>query len=111
MQQTIPYIPDDLQQVINEIYLWIKDGCPRHKYFDTCAGICSNIAWITKWEAVEVNEYFFGENEYPFNSGWFEYNNEQNKYTNLKRLAWLQKHQAVEYPNDPRTSSTTQVSA
>ena len=63
MQQTTTYIPDDLQQTINEIYLWVKDGCPRHTDLNTCAGICSNVSWISSYGSIEVNELLFGDNE------------------------------------------------
>lgn len=96
MQQTIAYIPDDLQQAINKIYLWVKDGCPAHSYLDTCVGICSNVSWISCYESSEVNELLFGDNEYPFDDDWFSYNACTNKFTNPKRLAWLQEHQTVE---------------
>lgn len=96
MQQASPHIPDDLQQAINEIYLWVKDGCPQHKYFSTDAGLCSNIGWVTKRYSVDINTYFFGEDEYPFDGDWFSYNACTNKYTNPKRLAWLKEHQTVE---------------
>ena len=96
MQQTTTHIPDDLQQAINEIYLWVKEGYPEHKDFYIGVGLCSNIDWVTKWCSVDINKYFFGEDEYPFNTNYLEYNAELNKYTNPKRLAWLQKHQTVE---------------
>lgn len=95
MQQTTTYIPDDLQQAINEIYLWVKDGCPEHNYLDACAGICSNVSWISCYESGEVNELLFGDNEYPFDGDRFSYNTCTNKYTNPKRLAWLKEHQTV----------------
>lgn len=95
MQQTTPHIPEDLQQAINELYLWVKEGCPDHKDFDCCAGICSNVSWFLG-DSAEVAPLLFGDNEYPFNTCWQEYNSESNKFTNPKRLAWLQEHQTVE---------------
>lgn len=96
MQQTTTHIPDELQQAINEIYLWVKAGCPEHKYLDTCAGICSNVCWISSYGSIEVSELLFGDNEYPFDGDWFSYNACTNKYTNQKRLAWLKEYQTVE---------------
>lgn len=96
MQQTTTHIPDDLQQAINEIYLWVKDGCPEHKYLYVCAGICSNVSWISSYNSNEVNELLFGDNEYPFDGDWFSYRTCANKFTNPKRLAWLQELQTVE---------------
>lgn len=95
MQQTTTHIQDDLQEAINEIYLWVKDGCPAHSCLDTCVGICSNVSWISCYESGEVNELLFGEDEYPFNNENLKYFEEDNKFTNHKRLAWLLKHQTV----------------
>ena len=97
MQQTTPHIPEDIQQALNQIYLWVKDGCPEHDLLDTCAGICSNISWVLNYEydCAEVNEMLFGEDETPFNADGRDYNKELNKFTNPKRLAWLQEHQTV----------------
>lgn len=96
MQQTTTHIPDDLQQAINEIYMWVKEGYPKHDYFDTYIGLCSNLSFVSDYESTEINSMLFGENEYPFNSKPGNYHEEDNKYTNPKRLTWLQKHQTVE---------------
>ena len=96
MQQTTPNISESFQQALNELYLWVKAGCPPHKDFDCCAGICSNLSFVSDYESTEINSMLFGENEYPFNTCWQEYKSENNKFTNPKRLVWLKEHQTVE---------------
>ena len=95
MQQNFP---DDLQQAINEVYLWVKAGCTQHEYLHAGARICANISWISGYEQEqeEVCGLLFGENKYPFNNGVHDYINETNKFANLKRLAWLNSHQTAE---------------
>lgn len=87
---------NDLQQAINEIYLWVKAGCPPHKYLHAEAGLCANISWLMGYKQGEACKLLFGENRYPFNSGRLDYLDETNKFTNPKRLAWLKAHQTVE---------------
>ena len=93
MQQNFPH---DLQQAINEVYLWVKAGCPSHEYLTAVAGICPNIVWLTDYELNEICELLFGENRYPFNTGVYDYVTEANKFDNPKRLAWLNANQTVE---------------
>lgn len=106
MQQTTPHIPNDLpktktfspdlQQAINQIYLWVKDGCSEVSYFSKGSGLCFNIAGITNLASDEVNNTLWKNQEFPFDGSWFAYSACKNKYTNPKRLAWLQEHQTVE---------------
>lgn len=93
MQQNFPI---DLQQAINEVYLWVKAGCPLNVYLFAEAGICANVSWISSYEQGEVGELLFGETEYPFNADCHDYSREANKFANPQRLAWLNANQTVE---------------
>lgn len=95
MQQTT-CTPDDFQQAINKIYLWVKNGCPEHDYFDVYFGLCTNIMFAANCGCGDISYILFKGNEYPFNDNPSDYFNEDNKYTNPKRLAWLKEHQTVE---------------
>lgn len=90
------YFLYDLQQGINEVYLWVKAGCPEHKYLDTQAGICTNLGWLTGYSPSTISALLFGNDEYPFNGGRHDYSNETNKFANPQRLAWVKEHQTVE---------------
>lgn len=93
MQQNFPH---DLQQAINEVYLWVKAGCTQHEYLHEGAGICANISWISGYTQEEVCDLLFGENKYPFNTGQDDYITEFDKFANPQRLAWLNANQTAE---------------
>lgn len=97
MQQTAPHTPEEIQQAINEIYLWVKDGCPEHETLKKHYGLCWNISGLSCSLYEEIPVLFWKGKKYPFNHGSEDqFFDEQNKFTNPKRLAWLQEHQTVE---------------
>ena len=105
-------MPSPIQSInMNRFYkdlsTWIDQGCPTSNewYFDTICGICGNLLiWgsikdlssqemnriLDELNAQFLNEY--PESEYPFNSTPAAYVDEENKFTNPWRLAWIKEH-------------------
>lgn len=86
-----------IKQFYHEIGAWIDAGFPRHPAFSIDAGLCSNFRWWLEEHRHDPQLHFQHKQMFacfdcsitPFNADYPEYSSELNKFTNPKRLAWI----------------------
>ncbi len=88
------HISPELKSFFKVIQQWITDGCPEvNKYdFTDCVGLCNNLTGCKlSDELVNMFEVNNLDIEFPFNNGIStpHYFDEENKYTNPMRLAFI----------------------